>query len=201
MEIELLFPSAVGRAYYPDYIQAASSVIKERMQDQKPNIWNVLQSNELFDDRLEGLLSIIAQESFTMLSEQGYNMSGVQTRVSEFWGQEFKRTGQHIEHVHANGAQLSGFYFVDVPPNSSLPMVFDPRQGKRQINMPQINMDEVSYASEQIFLQVAPGDLLLMNSWLPHGFTRHESDQPFRFIHLNVVVEPSTVCQNTVEIV
>lgn len=201
MEIKLLFPSSIGRANYPNFILPAADIIKQKMKNQKPNVWNVLQSNEMFDDRLEGLLTVIAQESFTMLSEQGYDMSNVQTRVSEFWGQEFRKTGQHIEHVHANNSQISGFYFIEVPPNSSIPMVFDPRQGKRQINMPQANVENVSYASEQIFLQVAPGDLILMNSWLPHGFSRHESDQPFRFIHFNVVVEPANVCQNTVEIV
>jgi len=200
VEVELLFPSAVGRLSLPEYVAPAAAVLKEKVSTQQPNVWNVCQTEAMYDERLDGLLARIAQESFSMLSEQGYNMQNVQARVSEFWGQEFRNTGQHIEHVHA-GSQITGFYFVEVPPNSAMPMVFDPRHGKRQINLPQADMDQVTYASEQVYMGVAPGDLILMNAWLPHGFTRHQSDQPFRFIHFNVVIEASNVCQTTVEIV
>lgn len=201
MNVELVFPSAVGKKFIPEYVTVAKNIIQDKMGKTPPNDWNVNQSDEIFDDRLGGLIDQIAQESFSMLAEQGYDMSNVQTRVSEFWGQEFRSTGQHIEHVHANNSQISGFYFVEVPNNSSLPVVFDPRHGKRQINMRQTRPEEVTFASEQIVMPVVAGDLLLMNSWLPHGFTRHGSDQPFRFIHFNVVVEPANVCQNMVEIV
>jgi uncharacterized protein (TIGR02466 family) len=169
MEVELIFPSAIARANFPQFIKPAFDVIQERMAQQTPNVWNVCQSDEMFDPRLDGLLEQIAQRSFSMLSEQGYDMTNVQTRVSEFWGKEFRKTGQHIEHVHANNAQISGFYFIEVPRNSSMPIIFDPRQGKRQINMRQANMDEMTYASEQFYMQVAAGDLILTNSWLPHG--------------------------------
>jgi len=201
VEIELLFPSAVGSLSLPEYVVPATAVLKEKVSTQQPNVWNVYQTEALYDERLDGLLTRIAQESFSMLSEQGYNMQNVQARVSEFWGQEFRNTGQHIEHVHTSGSQITGFYFVEVPPNSAMPMVFDPRQGKRQINMPQANIEQVTYASEQIYMGVVPGDLILMNAWLPHGFTRHQSDQPFRFIHFNVVVEFINNCQTTVEII
>jgi ectoine hydroxylase-related dioxygenase (phytanoyl-CoA dioxygenase family) len=55
--------------------------------------------------------------------------------------------------------------------------------------MRQSNPDEVTFASDQVMFKVEAGDLVLFNSWLPHGFTRHESDQPFQFIHFNVYVE------------
>ena len=109
------------------------------------------------------------------------------------------RTGQHIEHVHGGGVQITGFYFVNTPANGSVPMVFDPRAGKKQISMRQSNQNEVTFASEQVMLEVKAGDFMFFNSWLPHGFTRHESDEPFQFIHFNVCVEDAPVCN--VEIV
>lgn len=201
MRVELLFPSSVARGEHPEFLDASKKVLAEHLARVKPNTWNVCQSESMFDARLDGLLSMIARESFQILSDQGYDMAQSQTSVTEFWGQEFLKHGQHMEHIHSRGAQITGFYFVEVPENSALPVVFDPRPGKRQISLVQSNQAEVSYASEQIVMAVQPGDLLLFNSWLPHGFTRHESDAPFRFIHFNVIVENYAVCCPTVEVI
>lgn len=201
MRVELLFPSAVARGEYPEFLDSAKAVLAEHLARVKPNIWNVCQSDSMFDDRLSGLLSLIARESFQMLSDQGYDMAQSQTSVTEFWGQEFLMHGQHMEHIHSRGAQITGFYFVEAPENSAIPIVFDPRPGKRQISLAQSNQAEVSYASEQVVFNVGAGDLLLFNSWLPHGFTRHESDVPFRFIHFNVIVENHAVCCPSVEVI
>lgn len=198
MHVDLLFPSALARDNHPEHLSSARLVLAEQLARVQPNAWNVCQSESMFDDRLESLLSLIAKEAFMMLSEQGFDMAGLMTNVTEFWGQEFLKHGQHMEHVHSNGAQVTGFYFVDVPKESSIPVVFDPRHGKRQINLPQVDMNKVTYSSEQMHIAVQSGDLLMFNSWLPHGFTRHESDEPLRFIHFNVGVAPSVICQATV---
>jgi hypothetical protein len=194
MQVDLLFPSAVARSECVEFLQESKVVIDEYLKRVKPNQWNVCQSESMLDDRLNDLLSFIAQQSFVMLSEQGYDMTNRQTKVTEFWGQEFMKTGQHMEHIHAHGVQVTGFYFVEVPEDSSFPIVFDPRYGKRQINLRQSNPDDVTYASEQIHFAVKEGDLLMFNSWLPHGFTRHESDKPLRFIHFSVSVEEAEAC-------
>ena len=195
MQVELFFPSAVVRDHRPEFLDAARHVMQEYIARVQPNSWNVCQSEPMHDDRLAGLLNVIAQGSFEMLSEQGYDMSQAQTNVVQFWGQEFTKYGQHVEHVHPFGAQVSGFYFVDVPEkDSAYPVVFDPRPAKRQISMPQSDQTQITYASEQIVMAVQPGDLVMTNAWLPHGFTRHESDDPIRFIHFNVNVDPYVSC-------
>jgi hypothetical protein len=39
--------------------------------------------------------------------------------------------------------------------------------------------------------------LILTNAWLPHSFTRNNSDKPMRFVHMNLSValneQPSNV--------
>jgi uncharacterized protein (TIGR02466 family) len=201
MRVELLFPSAMARNEHPEFVDAAKTVLAEHIARVKPNTWNVCQSESMFDERLEGLLSLIARESFQMLYDQGYDMTHAQTSVADFWGQEFLMHGQHMEHIHSRGAQITGFYFVDVPENSALPLLFDPRPGKRQISLLPTNQANVTYASEQVVIGVGPGDLVLFNSWLPHGFTRHESNKPFRFIHFNVTVENHAMSCPTVEVI
>jgi uncharacterized protein (TIGR02466 family) len=197
--VDLIFPSSVMRFSEPEHLEMAKDVLTQYIARVKPNQWNVCQSEAMFDDRLNGLFATIASKSFDMLVDQGYDMTNKQTRVAELWGQEFLRTGQHVEHIHSGGVQITGFYFVNTPVNGSMPMVFDPRSGKKQISMRQSNQDEVTFASEQIILEVKSGDFMFFNSWLPHGFTRHESDEPFQFIHFNVCVEDLPVCN--VEIV
>lgn len=187
--VDLIFPSSVLRFSQPEHLKTVKEVLAEYIARVKPNQWNVCQSESMFDDKLDALFTTIANTSFGMLSDQGYNMDNKQTRVSELWGQEFMRTGQHMEHIHNNGAQITGFYFVNAPVNGSVPIVFDPRPSKKQISMRQSNQEEVTFASEQIMLEVKAGDFMFFNSWLPHGFTRHESDEPFQFIHFNVCVE------------
>jgi uncharacterized protein (TIGR02466 family) len=197
--VDLLFPSSVLRFSEPEHLATAKEVLTQYIARVKPNQWNVCQSEAMFDDRLKSLFDTIANTSFSMLSDQGYDMTNKQTRVSELWGQEFLRTGQHVEHIHSGGVQITGFYLVNTPSNGSLPMLFDPRTGKKQISMRQSNQEEVTFASEQIILEASAGDYIFFNSWLPHGFTRHESDEPFQFIHFNVCVEDTPVCN--VEIV
>jgi uncharacterized protein (TIGR02466 family) len=185
--VNLLFPSAVLRLPEPEHLDKAKKEFTQYIAQVKPNCWNVCQSETI--PNLDELAQSIANHAFAMLQDQGYNMTNKQTRVAEFWGQEFGFHGQHVEHIHGNGAQITGFYFVDVPPKSSQPMVFDPRAGKKQIGLPQINPEEVTYASDQVILEANTGDLMLFNSWLPHGFTRHEINEPLQFIHFNVYVE------------
>jgi hypothetical protein len=31
--------------------------------------------------------------------------------------------------------------------------------------------------------------MIFANAWLPHGFTRHGSDKPIKFVHFNINVE------------
>lgn len=197
--VDLFFPSSVLRFSQPEHLKAAKDVLAEYIARVKPNQWNVCQSESMFDDRLDELFTTIANTSFDMLVEQGYDMTNKQTRVSELWGQEFFRTGQHIEHIHSGGVQITGFYFVNTPTNGSMPIVFDPRPGKKQISMHQADTEKITFASEQVMLEVKAGDFMFFNSWLPHGFTRHEADETFQFIHFNVCVEDTPVCN--VEIV
>ena len=183
MDVQLLFPTAVVLSNHKEYLESAKIVIDERLKNCEKNLWNVCQSGELFDDRLSVLLKTIAKNSFEMLSEQGYDMTNKATSITEFWAQNILHLGQHAEHVHQNNAQITGFYFVDVPENSSIPYVFDPRYGKRQINMMQKNEQDTTYASTEFGFNVKPGDLMMFNSWLPHGFGRNQSKESFTFIH------------------
>ena len=187
------FPSAIYRANLPDFLPTAKAVLDEHLKNfpTADEIYPINQTGSMYDTRIQGLLDYIGHTSWQILNEQGYNMDLFNCTISEFWGQRFYKHGQHIEHIHNMGVQITGFYFVEVHENSSRPLIFDPRPGKKQINLPERDMFAVSQASAQINFNVKAGDIMLFNSWLGHGFTPNASDEEFRFIHFNVSMTPS----------
>jgi hypothetical protein len=50
------------------------------------------------------------------------------------------------------------------------------------------NPENATYASNSINFVPEEGQIIFTNSWLPHSFTRNESDEPFRMIHFNLGV-------------
>jgi uncharacterized protein (TIGR02466 family) len=103
------------------------------------------------------------------------------------------------QHVHGAGSQIVGFYFVQIPENSSEVLFFDPRSAKVQINLPEADLSAASPASNIIRFTPEEGTLLLTNSYIAHSFTRHASKTACQFIHFNVSVvpaprEPDTGC-------
>lgn len=184
------FPCAIYRANLPDFLPAAKEVLDEHLKNfpAADEIYPINQTGSMYDTRIQGLLDYIGNTSWAILNEQGFNMDLFTCTISEFWGQRFYKHGQHIEHIHNMGVQITGFYFVEVPENSSRPLIFDPRPGKKQISLPERDMTQVTQGSTQINFDVKAGDILLFNSWLGHGFTPNASDEEFRFIHFNVGV-------------
>jgi uncharacterized protein (TIGR02466 family) len=179
----------------PEFLASARSVsdryIKElkKTQPQPNSIYPLYQTANMFlDPGLSGLSSYIAQTGWNILNDQGHNMQGLTTYFLEMWCQELHKLGGQEEHVHGYGSQLVGFYFLDVPKDSSRIVIHDPRAARKQINLTETNMNNATYASTMINFQPQPGQLFFANSWLPHSFTRHANKSPLRFIHFNLGV-------------
>ena len=189
------FPSAIYMIDKPEFLTAAREVsakyIKEvkKTQPQPNQIYPIYQTANMFlDAKLEDLSKYIVQTGWNILTEQGHNMAGLTTYFLEMWCQELHRIGGQDEHVHGYGSQLVGFYFLDCPKDSSRIVIHDPRPARKQINLPETNMNDATYASTMINFQPQPGQLFFANSWIPHSFTRHANKAPLRFIHFNLGV-------------
>jgi hypothetical protein len=93
------------------------------------------------------------------------------------------------EHIHANGAQITGFFFLETPKDCSKVVLHDPRPGKKQINIAETNSQNATAASTAIVFAPTPGMILLTNAWLPHSFSRHGAAKPIKFIHFTLGVQ------------
>jgi len=187
------FPSGLYRIQKPEFLQMAREAIEEHLRDvhDESDVYPISQTDDMVGVKLDPLLGYIVQTAWNILNSQGYDVERVRTYMMDFWGQRLRKGAQHVEHTHAFNAQISGFYFTEVPNERvSSPYIADPRPGKRQINWYEKEGQMNPYATDRIFLNVQPGELVMFNSWLPHGFMPNSSEMPFKFIHFNIGLMP-----------
>lgn len=184
------FSSAVYTAEEPQFLDEAKTVVADYLKNSvKSPDGLLIQTASMFDGRLEGLIKHIAQSGWNILDSQGYDMGDKSTRLMEFWAQEHQKYSGMDEHIHGDGAQLVGFYFIDCPDEEARVIFSDPNQAKKQINLPQKDMTQVTLGTTMVNFQPKPGMLMITNAWVPHLFTRNRSDKPFTFIHFTIGVE------------
>jgi uncharacterized protein (TIGR02466 family) len=197
------FPHFVSNVYTvkkEQFLNDALAVFDERIKKTEKEkegksdplfkeLYPVTMTDNLFEEKTKDLCMYILNTGWTLLQEQGFKMSDKSTFFSDFWGQEHHKHSAMDEHVHPYGAQLVGFYFLDVPENSSRVVFHDPRPGKVMAHMPEENMNNATHASNMINFVPEPGMIMFSNAWLPHSFTRHGNDKPLKFIHFNICVQ------------
>jgi uncharacterized protein (TIGR02466 family) len=190
VEIVYCFPCAVYVAQRPEYLEVVRQVSADILAADTDQLCQMT-GDFSQDSRLADFARYVAETGLEILAGQGHDMAGASAYFSEMWTQEHHRNSLMERHVHGNGAQLSGFYFLDTPDGCSKALYHDPRSGKVQISLPEANPAEVTPASNTVGFDAQPGTLIIANSWLPHSFSRHMADSPIRFVHFNIGVEYS----------
>ena len=208
LEISSYFPSLVYTIEKPEFLDAARPAALEhlsRAKDEHPidDLYPLLMSGNMLDDaRLEPLIRYIGQTAWNILHEQGYFMQDKHTTFHEFWCQEHHRYSGMEQHIHGNGAQIVGFYFIDTPEDSSRVVFYDPIPARVMSAFPESDVTLASPASRMVNYAPKPGLLMFTNAWLPHSFNRHGSDEPLRFIHFTLgAAAAAAECSHTAEII
>ena len=195
LEVAYHFPSAIYLIERPDFIESVMEVSEEslnrhREERELDEIYPVLMSDSYYaDPRLAGFSEFIGATAWNILNEQGYAMQDKVVSFTEMWTQEHHKHSSMEQHVHGFGAQIVGFYFLEVPENASRAVFHDPRAGKVQIDLPEQDPNNATLGSKMINFEPKPGLMIFANSWLPHSFTRHGSDKPIKFVHFNLAVQ------------
>ena len=190
------FPTMIYSVKAPQFLPVAKKVVTEAIAEKKKeikkldDIYPVIMTGNLNNDpRMFDLADFISQSAWEILDGQGYAMQHFSTYFTEFWCQEHHKHSAMEQHVHGYGSQLVGFYFIDVPENSSRVVFHDPKAGKVQLNLPEKDMSQATAASNMINFVPEAGTVMFANAWLAHSFTRHAANKPMRFIHFNVSVQ------------
>ena len=194
------FPTTIYSLERTEYLTAAREVAEDFLNKRRGEI----ELNDMYpaymtegidrDARIASFVQFVAQLGWEILNEQGYAMDHFNTFFTEMWVQEHHKTSLMEQHTHGYGAQISGFYFLDCPENSSRAVFYDPKITKSIIGLPERDLSKVTPASNMINFAPKPGTLILTNSWLPHSFTKNMADTPMRFIHFNIGVRRAAAC-------
>lgn len=159
---------------------------RSKSRKKKKNPVVTMTSSFLREPSIAEFAQYVSQTSWNILSAQGYSMQDMATYFTEMWTQEHNHLSNMDCHVHGHGVQISAFYFLDCPKGGCKLVVHDPRPGKVMASLISEDKKQVTSASSQIYLTPEPGALVLINSWLPHSFTKNFSNSPVRFVHMNL---------------
>lgn len=195
LTIENVFPSLIYKIEKPEFLEIAKSVSYDFLEKRKKEveldeIYPFYMTEALNQDyRMLDFSNYVAQTAWNILNEQGYKVQNLNTYFSDMWCQEHYKSSSMEQHVHGNGTQIVGFYFLDSPENCSKVVFHDSRAGKVQSSLNENNLNLATPASIAVNYEAKEGTLLFTNAWMPHSFTRHSSEKPMRFIHFNICVK------------
>lgn len=210
LQVSMHFPCPIYLIDRPDFLESVNTVSEESLTEQRKaqdlnEIYPVVMSGNYFaDPRLNDFASFIGSTAWNILSEQGYAMQDKVVSFTEMWTQEHHKHSAMEQHTHGYGSQIVGFYFLDVPDNSSRVVFHDPRMGKTMIDLPEVDVNQATVASKMINFEPNPGLMIFANAWLAHSFTRHAAEEPIKFVHFNLTVQtavPATCPAPAAEVV
>jgi len=196
------FPCPIYLIERPDFLASVmevseESLAKQHQERQLDEIYPVMMSdNYAHDPRIAEFTEFVGATAWNIMNEQGYAMQNFVMSFTEMWTQEHYKHSAMEQHTHGYGAQIVGFYFLEVPEGSSKVLFHDPRAGKVQIDLPEQDPSQATIASKIINFEPKPGMLIFSNAWLAHSFTRHASDKPIKFVHFNLSAQMAPMmCQ------
>jgi len=202
LQVAFHFPCPIYIIERPDFLPSVTEVSDESLQKlhkerKLDDIYPVMMSENFFaDPRVATFTEFVGSTAWNILNEQGYAMHDKVVSFTEMWTQEHHKHSSMEQHTHGYGAQIVGFYFLEVPENSPRVIFHDPRAGKVQIDLPETDPNQATVASKMINFEPKPGMMIFSNAWLAHSFTRHASDKPIKFVHfnLNAQMAPVAAC-------
>jgi Putative 2OG-Fe(II) oxygenase len=196
------FPTAIYAVDKPEFLPSVKSICEqytEKAMEQNKEIndlYPVIMTDNFFhEESIKEFSKFVGQKAWDILDMQGYSMDNFGTMFYEMWCQTHYKYSLMENHAHSGGSQIIGFYFLEVPENSSRVVFYDPKPAKVQIGFAQKDADIATYASNMINFVPKEGQLMFTNSWLPHSFTKHNNEKPIKFVHFTLGLSQGKVCE------
>tara|TARA_R100001086_G_scaffold233217_1_gene154782 strand:- start:85 stop:786 length:702 start_codon:yes stop_codon:yes gene_type:complete len=150
------------------------------------------------DPQAKEFVDFCGQRSYEFLDWCGFDLRNHSLHFTECWVQEFshKGGGHHNTHTHWN-QHVSGFFFLKCSEKTSLPVLHDPRPGAVMTKLPQKDATKITFSNEAVHYNVKPGTMVIIPGYTPHQYPVDMGLEPFRFVHWNIQVVPSTISRLT----
>jgi hypothetical protein len=185
------FPSPVYSIKKPEFLNVARKASKEALKTHGAinPIYPMAQGNLFDSTELLPLFEYVLNTAWNLMTEQGYQMEGLSTYLTQAWVQEHHKFSSMEYHSHSD-CDLVGFYVLECPKDAPKLVIHDPRSMHTASNLPEADLSKITTATRMVNFTLEPGTLMFTPSWLAHSFTRNPSVKPFTFIHLNINTRP-----------
>jgi len=184
------FSTPVYAIEIPEFLDSVRQVASDPLYHQHNLVdadGSLKMSSTFFDDeRIKDFSINVIQTSWDILKRQGYMMSNYQTIFESMWLQTHDKHSYMPQHTHANGNQIVGFYFTELPKDGCKLIFHDPRIAKTQIDLDEADPSQITVATKLVTMQPKEGTLVLTNAWLAHSFSANLSDENVKFVHINI---------------
>lgn len=183
-----LFSTLIYAGSLLNYVDLVKQVAEDPIYHPKKTETNVdMMSTSFFQDkRIADFSTDLLKTSWDILKSQGHLMENYLTIYESMWLQTYQKHAHMHYHSHANGVQIVGFYFLEVPDQSSRLILHDPRIAKTQIQLDEADTTKVTNAAIVAVYHPKAGDLILTPAWLAHSITPNQSDELIKFVHINI---------------
>jgi hypothetical protein len=188
------FKTQIYSIVKPEFLEPLRALSEVQLQQSRETMktdkaMTVMTGNFSLEPLAADFAQYVSQTAWNILNSQGYAMDKLVTYFTEMWTQEHNFFSSIDTHVHGGGAQVSAFYFLEVPENACKLIIHDPRPAKVIIDLPEKDDNKVTPASRMIVFTPQEGTLFFAPAYLPHQFTRNlNPDKPVRFVHMNIAV-------------
>jgi len=171
-QLSSLFPTALFRAHIED-MGLVDDIKKEVLALKKSKSGFFESNNFVSKDDLQNLpqfkplVDIVMQEGAVILDF--FKVVRDSHYISNMWANITDPNHRHPVHIHPN-TYLSGILYLNAPDKCGYTSFVDPRPGARVFEPSTTEQNEWNGG---VFMNVPEkGQLLLWNSWLPHGVER-----------------------------
>ena len=198
-----LFAAPVYHIDKPEFLEVTRKVSNKYIAKRKKEVdlnpmYPVYMTESLnYEPEMLEFSNYVAQTAWNLLSEQGYAMENFVTHFESMWCQEHHKTSMMEKHIHGNGVQITGFYFLDCPQDSCRVVFHDPRDSKVITSLPEVDHSKATHGSNMVNFEPKEGMLMFSSAWLPHSFTKNAAKKPMRFIHFNILVSQASQQQHS----
>jgi hypothetical protein len=181
------FPAIVYRDERLDLVEKVLPICIQYLDQVRTPDRPMCQSAHLGGEpALQEVANYLLLSAVDILRGQGYAVDRYDFYLSGLWAQEVGRGVGTNVHIHKN-SQICGWFFLEAPQGGAYPIYHDTRMNKSIIELDFAQGGEVLNATNTIhFNNVAPGTVLLNNSWMQHQLSGSDAEHPTRCIHFIV---------------
>lgn len=185
------FASPVYQIKKPEFLDVARKESKKALKGAGAvdPVYPMAHANLFDSEELQAFFEYALNTAWNILSEQGYQMEGLSTHLTEAWVQEHHKCSSMEYHSHTD-CDLVAFYVLECPKDAPKLVIHDPRSMRIASSIPEADLSKITVATRMVNFTLEAGTLMFTPSWLAHSFTRNPSLKPFTFIHLNIRTRP-----------